>query len=336
MNISKLILNQTFKNYKEMCSTLEMPVKTGNAKKVQMNELSRYCIFDKQGQKITVAEIFTEPLEKIDLRSEGNNSKYVELIKSQLLHTLSKAKGYKYTITKDNLFESLGMVNPQYLDKEKFIKYLLKKDNRFTKFDINHSYLRINDRLTRILFSSLSNLKRRFLLDYNDLYIVVRIDNEGKEQHIRATEEEKVLITSVKYNVLEDMKLNSIMQVMFKFKTKEFQRRINKKLNEFGIDYIYKHIELLFERKDVLKELSKTELQQHKKDLNDKVIETMNQNTRDTFNKNEKEYNEGLMDFLLNDQPAFGEYTEVNFKGFRHKSDYIDIQLELIEYLMKI
>ena len=191
MNINKLILDQTFKNYKELCSILEMPIKGGKGKQIQLNELSRYCVLIKQGQKITVADIFAESLEKIDLRSEGNRSKYVEHIQCQILHTLSKTKGYKYTITKNNLFESLGMVNKMYLDKALVLKLLPKKDNRFTKFNINHLYLRTNDRFTKILFDSLNNLKRRCLIDYNELYIMVRIDEEGKEHHLKATELEK-------------------------------------------------------------------------------------------------------------------------------------------------
>ena len=336
MKISKLSEGMTFKNYKELCLFLDAPVKTGNAKLVQMNELSRYCTFNKQGQKIAIIEIFAEPLPKIDLRSEGNNSKYVEHIQAQILHTLSKTEGHKYTITKNNLFESLGMVNTMYLDKALVLKLLPKKDSRFTKFNINHLYLRVNDRFTRILFDSLNSLENRCLLDYNELYMVVRIDEDGIEHHLKATDLEKVLITDIKYKVLQDMKLNSVMQVMFKFKTDEFYRRVNKKLKEYDIDYAYKQIELLFEKNNVLYELSKMELQQHKKNLNDKVIETMTINTRDTFYKNEKEYEEGLIDFLLNEKPAFGKYTEMQFKGFKHNPDYIDIQLELIEYILRI
>jgi len=336
MKISKLSEGMTFKNYKELCLFLDMPVKTGNAKLVQMNELSRYCAYTKQGQKITITEIFSEPLPKIDLRSEGNNSKYVEHIQAQLLYTLSKAEGHKYTITKNNLFESLGMVNHMYLDKASVLKLLPKKDSRFTKFNINHLYLRTNDRFTRILFDSLNSLENRCLLNYNDIYIVVRIDEEGKEHHLKATDEEKVLITSIKYNVLQDMKLNSVMQVMFKFKTEEFYRRVNKKLKEYDIDYAYKQIELFFDKNNVIYELSKIELQQHKKELNNKVIETMTINTRDTYYKNEKEYEEGLMDFLLNDKPAIGTWGKEQFKGFKHNADYIDIQLELIEYILRI
>ena len=42
------------------------------------------------------------------------------------------------------------------------------------------------------------------------------------------------------------------------------------------------------------------------------------------------------MDFLLNDKPAIGVWSAEQFKGFRHKFDYIDIQLELAEYLLRI
>ena len=336
MKTSKLYIGLTFKNYKELCIFLDIPIRNGKSKTLQLEDLSRYCAFIRNKQKYIITEIFPEPLPKIDLRSEGNNSKYVEHIQAQLLHTLSKTEGHKYTITKNNLFESLGMVNAMYLDKASVLKLLPKKDSRFTKFNINHLYLRINDRFTRILFDSLNSLENRCLLNFNEVYIMVRIDEEGKEHHLRATDKEIILITNIKYNVLQDMKLNSVTQVMFKFKNEEFYRRINKKLKEYGIDYAYKQIELLFEKKKVLYELSKIELQQHRKKLNDKVIETMSINTKDTFYKNQKEYEEGLLDFLLNEKPSFGKYTEMQFKGFKHNPDYIDIQLELIEYILRI
>jgi len=345
MRIDKLSVGLIIKNYKELCIILGIPVKTStNSKKAQFKELERYCTYTKQGQKITITEIFAEPLAKIDHRKdidkEGNNNKYVEHVKVLLLHTLSKAEGHTYTILKTKLFESLGMVSPQYLDKEKFIKYLLKKDSRFTKFDINHLYLRANDRLTKILFDSLNSLKRRYLLDHWESTIIVRINNKGIEQHLEASDEELALLVSIKYNVLLDMKLNSITQVRFKFKLDEFYRRVNKILNDkYNISYAYTQIEIIYTQEDVLHELSLIEIKQNRKDLNNKVIDTINQNARDVYYKNEKEYNEGLMNFLLDDNEEEtwgGEKTIEQFKGFRHKAEYIDIQLELAEYLLRI
>jgi len=167
--------------------------------------------------------------------------------------------------------------------------------------------------------------------------MIVRINNEGKEQHTEATDEEKALLMSIKYNVLADMKMNSITQIRFKFKLDEFYKRVNKILNDkYNIAYAYKQIEIIYTQEDVLHELSLIEIKQNKKDLNTKVIDTINQNARDTYHKTEKEYNDGLMDFLLNEKPTIGRYTEMQFKGFKHKPDYIDIQLELAEYLLRI
>jgi len=76
MNIDKLYVGMTFKNYKEFCIAMGIPVKTStNSKKAQFKELERYCTYIKQGQKITITEIFDKPLDKIDHRGTDNNRK---------------------------------------------------------------------------------------------------------------------------------------------------------------------------------------------------------------------------------------------------------------------
>jgi len=342
MNISKLYVGLTLKNHNELCYTVDVkPMTSTDSRKAFYKELERYCTYTKQGQKITITEIFAEPLDKIDHRKdsdkEGNNSKYVDNIKFLLLHTLAESEGHKYTLTKNKLFALLGMVNPNYLQKEISKKMLAKKDDRMGKYAVNHFFLRSNDRLTKILFDSLNSLKRRCLIDYREINIVVTLDKNGAEIHTEATEEQIVLITGVRYDVLNDMKLNSVMQVMFKFKTEEFYKRITAILKkDYKIEYTYKVIEVLFKKKNVLKELSIIEHKKNRKDLNNKVIETINSHAKNTYDKNIKEYNEGLEDFLYNERPMLGRYNEMQFKGFRHNTDYIDIQMEIAEYLLRI
>ena len=59
----------TFKNYKELCLFLDMPVRSGTSgKKSQLKELDRYCMYIKNGQKFIITKIFDIPLEKIDHR----------------------------------------------------------------------------------------------------------------------------------------------------------------------------------------------------------------------------------------------------------------------------
>jgi len=76
MKINKLTKGMTFKNYKELCIFLDMPIRSGTSgKRSQFKELERYCTYIKQGQKIIITEIFDIPLEKTDLRGTGNNRK---------------------------------------------------------------------------------------------------------------------------------------------------------------------------------------------------------------------------------------------------------------------
>lgn len=53
------------------------------------------------------------------------------------------------------------------------------------------------------------------------------------------------------------------------------------------------------------------------------------------YNKNIEEYDNKLDEFLYNDH-VIGKQKETNFNSFRHKDDYLDIQMELAKYLLKI
>lgn len=337
LNISNLSVNQEIKNYKELCILLGQPVKSSKSKRLQLKDFERYFVYSRNGNKYIIKEIFPEPLPKVDGRAEGNHSKYVEHVKFLLLNKLATSEGYKCTFTKNNLFEFLGMVNPRYL-KRHYAKQLINdKDGRIKNFDINNFYLRANDRLTRILFDSLNSLKRQFLIEYKEVTMVVRLNKFGNEEHTQATEDEVKLIMGIKRDVLTDMGLNSMTQVIFKFKTEEFYNKVNSILTEeFDIKYSYKQLEIIFIRKNIIEELERLNQLNHRKELNTKVINVVNQDASNRYKKNLKEYDEGLDEFLLNEQPAFGKYTETQFKGFKYQDDYVDIQRELAEYLMMI
>jgi len=337
MNISNLVSGLILKNYKDLCTTLEIPIKNGKSKTLQLEDLSRYCTYTRDKNKYIITEVFTEPLEKMDKRIEGNNSKYVEHFKFLLLNKLSQCEGYKCTFTKNNLFEFLGMVNPLYLKKTFAKQQLTKYDDRISSFDINNFYLRANDRMTRILFSSLNSLKNQFLINYREVDIIVRKDIKGKEEHREATTNEIKILMNVKYNVLLDMGLNSMTQVIFKFKTEEFYSKVNEVLKkEYDIEYSYKQFELIFAKENILHELSLLESKKHREELNEKTINAVNCNSQNVYNKNIEKYEQELEEFLFNEKPTMGRYTESQFKGFRLRSEYIDIQYEISEFLLRL
>ena len=339
-NISNLreyiLTSNEIKNYKSLVTILDEPIKTGKSKQLQLEDLSRYFTFTKDKQKFIVTEIFDEPLPK-QINPNGNNSKYVENIKYMLLHKLSTCEGYICYFTKNNLFEFLGMVNPFYLKKEQIKKIIQKNNPDISDFEINHFYMRSNDRMTRILFDSLNSLKRQFLIDYHEQDIIVTINPNGRKEHIEATPEERKLIMDIKHQVLKDMKLTSMMQIIFKFKTEEFYRRVTGILKEeYNIEYTYKQFELIFTKENILEEIEILELKEHKLELNDKVCNIVNKNAYSTYKKNIEKYERELEEFLLSDELAIGNFNETGFSGFRLKFEYLDFQLELTEYLLRL
>ena len=340
MNIDKLYVGQTFKNYKELCIFLDAPIRNGKSKTLQLLDFARYFIHTKQGQKITITEIFAEPLAKIDHRKdidkEGNNSKYVEHVKVLLLNILLQCENYTYTLTKNKWFELLGMVNKMYLDKDIAKMIISKNDPRIKDFEINHFYFRTNGQLTRILFDSFNSLKRKCLIKYREVNIIVRLNEKLQEVHTEATKAEELLILDAQYTALADMELNSIMQVVLKFRTEEYQNKVNKKLQESNIKYFYKQLELMFNKDNVLRELSSLDIiKQHKQELNDKILDIINHNARKTYQKNQEEYDLKLDDFLYNDNHIGHCKPESGFKMFLHKDEYLDLQMIIADYLIK-
>jgi len=341
MNIDKLreyvkTVSNTIKNYKLLCAILGIPVRAGNVKILQLEELSRFCNFTKDKQKFIITEIYEQPLAKQG-NPNGTNSKYVEHIKYMLLHKLSTCEGYTCTFTKNNLFEFLGMVNPFYLKKEQIKKIIQKNNSDISDFEINHFYMRSNDKMTRILFDSLNSLKRQFLISYKEQDIVVRINPNGRKEHTEASKEEIKLILDVKRQVLLDMKLTSMMQIIFKFKTEEFYRRVTGILKEeYDIEYTYKQFELIFTKENILEEIEILELKEHRLELNDKVCDIVNKNAYSTYKKNIEKYERELEEYLLSDELAIGGFNSAGFSGFRLKFEYLDFQLELTEYLLRL
>ena len=75
MNIANLTVGYAYKNWKELCATLSVePKPSGKARKPQEKEFKRYFNWEKQGQKITITEIYDEPKEKEDGRRKSTKN----------------------------------------------------------------------------------------------------------------------------------------------------------------------------------------------------------------------------------------------------------------------
>ncbi|ABI68620.1 hypothetical protein Swol_1312 [Syntrophomonas wolfei subsp. wolfei str. Goettingen G311] len=336
-----LSIGMAVKNYKIMCDLLDEEVKDGNRnRKFQMEKWKRYFDFKKVGHKFIILEIYDQPLEKTDKRAKGNNKEYIQHIELLLLSYLSKQKGYRASFTVKKLFLMLSMINQNYIDKN----YKEIKENSITdvtNYDINHFYQRSYQKLKEILFGSLRNLENRRLIDYTENTVInIREIVDGKliqNNRRLATDDEKNYIRDTQRQVLKEMGLEIITQVYLKFKAKEYFDRVNELLWErYGIHYSYTEIDILFTHKYIVEALEEAEILAQEKKLNDKVINYMNKQAKNNYEKNQQEYKreyEKLIDSWI------GEVSPIeveNLNLFQLQDTYLDAQMELAEILIRV
>lgn len=335
---SNLHESDIIKNYKTLCALLNEPEQAGNSKKSQHKEWQRYFDYEKVGQKYIITEIYSIPLPVTDKRSLGNASIYVHHIELILLNYLSKQQGYTTTLTLKKLFLLMGIINQNYIEENKD-ELKLQNDN-ITDYQINHFYQRTYQKLRKILFDTLRNLKNRCLIDYEEITMINIIEpdiNEILHTSIRpATDEEKKNILIIKKIVLNEMSLDSITLVHLKFKHREFYNRVNELLKEeYNINYIYTDIKILFNHEHIIQALQQAELNIQKIMLNTKVINAVNEQAKYNLEKSQIEYDKQVDEYLNH---IIGKPSQMTLsKFFRLTEDkYLNTQFELAELLLRL
>lgn len=61
---TNLQLGMVVKNYKELCSLLNLPVLGGKQRTYQLKEIERYIDYVKEGHKYVITEIYESPAKK--------------------------------------------------------------------------------------------------------------------------------------------------------------------------------------------------------------------------------------------------------------------------------
>lgn len=84
--ISNLKEGMVIKNYLTLCNILHEDVKIAASKTCQIKNWQRYFEYKINGQKWTILKVYNEPLSKVDLRANGNNTKHNLYKKNKLLH----------------------------------------------------------------------------------------------------------------------------------------------------------------------------------------------------------------------------------------------------------
>lgn len=339
-NIQKLELGQEIKNYKVLCQILNQEECGGNQRKLQLANFQRYFEYQKVGQKFIITDIFDEPLEKDDKRKLGNNSVYVKYIEVILLHFLSKQKNYTCVLRKNQIWLLLGMINNKYDAVSN--KELEELDYCTNAFAVNHFYQRCNQRLERILFTALNNLKNRKLLSYFEQIIIVPVDGSG----FIASDNDIRRLDAVSRSVLETMGFESMIQVYCRFKSREFYDEVNYRLRElYDWRYSFKQYKLIYTPENIIKAIPESEIQLQKLTLNEQIIDTINNGALALLEKNNELWNRAY-EKAKNEWLAFGigephipnslVVDENGKKVFHYPPYYLEAQRLLADELLRI
>lgn len=291
IKIDNLQKGQTIKNYKELCSILDIKHATnGNTKNKQLEELKLYCKYEKDGNKFVIKEIYKTPITPVLTVNEllkTKNSKYIKLLANIIVEYLYNNPQQVKEVPISKLFVMLGITNNNYNSANYYRKELSQiYDIRLASIYYFYSNTRME--FKNIIERCLNNLKSRRVLNW---YKVVMIKDETTKQLYKADKETEKFIIDTEKETLQYLQINNMYELMKdKKKLKEFNDIIFKETN---INYFYAYDLVIGEK--ALK-IEYNNIQEQKENINKLIIDrTTHIFSKDKYKFFESDYK------LLND-----------------------------------
>lgn len=249
MEINKLYVGQSFKNYKEMCLELGMEIKKSvDTKNAQFNELARFCKFSKMGHKITIDEVYEIPLPKVENR--GKDSIYGNLIQLLITDLLAQCNGH-VSISRNKLMTTIGMVNCNYGECKELIQKLAKYTNIDEKV-IYDFYNTSSSSFKSVIETALKSLMDKRVIMYNK---IIKVSDKDTYSTRTAKETELNLIMDIERTILEQLGYKQISAVRMSKDWKNFKIKTTKLLHErSNIDFYFTAYDITIHEKYIVEE----------------------------------------------------------------------------------
>lgn len=226
---------RTYKNYRELCLAMDWKVKSGNSKKAQMKELSRYCVYHKEGNSFVIDEVFAESEIK---ECEDIRNKYNKYIEKLIIHELSKRPNKEkrtINIARNTLYKQLYMVNKNYNlcrnDINKFSRYVRIPTAAVYDF-FNNTSTKLRDNVER----TLNKLQNQCLIRW-EYRTAIKLRTGASRN---ATEEEINIILEAEREALHILNEASKSDIFKNGKWNEFHKEVEKLLADTHIIYYFK------------------------------------------------------------------------------------------------
>lgn len=305
MTLEKIAVGMQVANYKELCRLLDEPVKAGNSKTAQIKEFARYFSHEKHGNAYIITAICEVPEERKDGRQ-----RYAQLVEPILMNYLANNQAFPETWNK--WFEHLGMVDRRFYDdvsREKVVQSYVM--NSYTLYYLTNI---ANRKMREILKGSLKNMKKRGLIDFREVWMVVLPGNAYRE----ATEQESSQIVIINDEVLHEMGYSNYSQIVlspsrYREYTEKSRQRIEEETNW---SRVYKAVSIVL-MGDVGNKYLDLDTEPLQKKLNKEVCGTIVKSAHKAF---DKMLDKGQQAWFEGDEKTLTALSKFSFPVF-FKSD---------------
>lgn len=353
MQIENLKVGMTIKNYKELCKLLDVDVKAGKSKQLQLTDFQRYFDYLKEGNKFIIKEIYNVPKVKVDNRINnkgGNNMKYCDDIETLILYILKESKDNEINLSTNQLLYTLNMINKNYQIGRSRIPRLselieVPEDIIYDFYDYTSVELKkkLEQNLNRLKRQCLIFWQKSIKVQVTNIHIEYNImgqpilDEKGyviqhkKAEHREATKEEIEILLHIEREILKELGYKDKQQLFLYGNFNTFKSRIKQRIKDYklNIDYYYHSYKIIYNRDHVIEELEDREKASN--NLNNNIVECFKKAYKNKFNKASEKievYNLGFTVGIKN------EYDLKNSKKIINNEKYIEQNNILIDTLI--
>ena len=244
-------------NYKKLCEIFEWDNTGGRKRELRMEELKRFCDYHKEGHKIIIDSIYDVPKVKVDKRQDGNHKVYVTLVESVLLSYFIEHKLTTANFRKKELWEILGLVNPEYGKYDDNYAPLKRElqlyDCGIKDWQIKNFYADSRRVMNNIVNSALKSLRNRKLIEFEDNVLVAK-DKRGSYFEVK-DKELRTQILEIEKETLNELNCASMSNVIYnsdkEVSVARYMKLRDEKLkSRLGIQYIFRRYHIICNPKE--------------------------------------------------------------------------------------
>lgn len=211
MDIDKLQVGMIVKNYKELCSLLDEPVKDGNSKKAQLKEFERYFRYHKEGNKFVIDEIYGVVQARRTNRIELPYKEEVRaVVLSAILNSINSSKWCEHVkddryvtyMTNGEFSKTFSLYNNNNMSLAQTNAKSFSNTIKVDEYELRKMLNNYKSQDRHLIESSLKFLSNKHLITWYKIKRVLKRCDDGRDCWFEMTKEENIRMKEVKRELL--------------------------------------------------------------------------------------------------------------------------------------